>query len=142
VPRRFATLVLIEPPVAWLLPDDPEVQRVVALAQGYLRGDPSARRGFLSMAGLPHDHPETARLERASGKLRDPHEASLRLDALREARVPTAVVSGEHMIGIERQCDALAAQLDAQRWRLSGAGHAVQRHPQFNQRLLDFLAPR
>jgi hypothetical protein len=75
-PERFASLVLIEPPVAWLLPQDPDVQRVVALARGYLRGDPSARLGFLSMAALPVDHPETARIERSARKLRDPSEAA------------------------------------------------------------------
>lgn len=139
-PRRFASLVLIEPPVAWLLPDDPEVQRLVALAQSYLRGDPAARTHFLNMAALPLDHPETARIERAASKLRSPHEASAQLHDLRLARVPTVVVSGEHLTGIERQCDALAAELGAQRWRLQGAGHAVQRHPDFNPRLLAFLA--
>ena len=122
-----------------MLPDDPEVQHARALARGYLRGDPSAREGFLNMAGLPLDHPETARIERAAKKLRDPSEATPALDALRKAQVPSLVVSGEHMPGIERQCDALATQLDAKRWRLQGAGHAVQRHPEFNEKLRAFL---
>jgi pimeloyl-ACP methyl ester carboxylesterase len=138
-PERFASLVLIEPPVAWLLPDDPEVQRLVELARGYLRGDLSTRLDFLSMAAMPPDHPETARIERSARKLRDPSEAAPRLDALRPSHVPKVVVSGEHLIGIERQCDALAAELDAQRWRLRGAGHAVQRHPDFNPRLRELL---
>ena len=138
-PERFASLVLIEPPVAWLLPDDPDVQRLVALARGYLRGDPSARSAFLTMAALPLDHPETARIEGWARKLRDPSEAAPQLDALRQSHVPAAIVSGQHEPGIERQCDALAASLGAQRWRLPGAGHAVQRHPDFNPRVLEFV---
>jgi pimeloyl-ACP methyl ester carboxylesterase len=130
-PDRFASLVLIEPPVAWLLPEDPEVQRVAALARAFLRGDPAARSAFLTLAALPLDHPETARIERSICKLRDPHEAAPQLDALSQARVPGTIVSG--------QCDALAARLGAQRWRIPGAGHAVQRHRDFNPHLREFL---
>ena len=110
-----------------------------AVAAVHAKGDPSAREGFLKMAALPLDHPETARIERAARKLRDPGEATPELEALSKQQVPTVVVSGEHMPGIERQCDALAEQLGAVRWRLKGAGHAVQRHPEFNGRLLEFL---
>jgi pimeloyl-ACP methyl ester carboxylesterase len=140
-PERFASLVLIEPPVAWLLPDDPEVQRLVALARGDLHGDPSARSAFLAIAASPLDHPETKYIERSASKLRDPSEAAPRLDELCRADVPAAIISGQHEPGIERQCDALAARLGAQRWRLPNAGHAVQRHPDFNSRLLAFLEP-
>jgi pimeloyl-ACP methyl ester carboxylesterase len=139
-PRRFASLVLIEPPVAGLLPDDPEVQRLAALARAYIQGDASARVAFLKLASLPLDHPETARIEQNASKLRDPTEAAPSLEALREAAVPVAIVSGLHEPGIERQCDELAARIGAQRWRLQGAGHAVQRHADFNPRLLDFLS--
>lgn len=139
-PRRFASLVLIEPPVAWLLPDDPDVQRVVALARSYIAGDAGARSAFFKLASLPPDHPETARIERSARKLRDPSEAAPRLDALRAAQAPAVIVSGEHEPAIERQCDALAACLGAQRWRWRGEGHAVQRHPEFNPRLLEWFA--
>ena len=67
-------------------------------------------------------------------------EAAPALDALRDARVPVAIVSGLHQPGIETMCDALAESLGAERWRLAGKGHAVQRHPDFNARLRDFIA--
>jgi hypothetical protein len=55
------------------------------------------------------------------------------------ARIPALVVSGVHHDALERLCDTVAAQLGAQRARLPGAGHAVQRAPGFNSVLEKFL---
>jgi pimeloyl-ACP methyl ester carboxylesterase len=138
-PERFRSLVVIEPPF-WIASHDPEVQQLAALSRAFMQGAPEARNAFLALAGLPTDHPETARIELGARKLRDPSEARPDLEALRSAQVPTAVVSGEHARGIEIVCDALGEALDAQRWRLSGAGHAVQRSPAFNGQLRELVA--
>jgi pimeloyl-ACP methyl ester carboxylesterase len=139
-PERFASLTLIEPPLSSVAADDPEVQQLVTLARAFVRGAPEARAAFLAIAALPLDHPQTARIERAARGLRDPSEAAPALAQLRDSRLPIAVVSGVHYRGIETMCDALSAELAAQRWRLPGAGHAVQRVPEFNVRLRELIA--
>jgi pimeloyl-ACP methyl ester carboxylesterase len=137
-PQRFRSLIVIEPPL-WIASHDPDVQQLAALSRAFLQGAPEARSAFLALAGLPTDHPETTRIELAAHRFRDPSEARPDLEALRRARVPTAVVSGMHARGIEIVCDALGEALDARRWRLSGAGHAVQRNPAFNAQLRELV---
>ena len=61
------------------------------------------------------------------------------LAAIAAAGVPSLVLSGEHDPALEAACDAVAEQLGAQRDRLPGAEHAVQRAPEFNRRLERFL---
>jgi hypothetical protein len=133
-------LVLIEPPVPGVAQDDPDVQQLRTLARAFLAGAPEARAAFLAIAGLPEQHAQTARTERLAMGGRDPGEATLSFERLRAARVPVAVVSGMHNRAIETVCDALADALDAQRWKLAGAGHAAQRHADFNVRLREFIA--
>jgi pimeloyl-ACP methyl ester carboxylesterase len=139
-PERFASLSLIEAPLWSSEHDHPDVQRVAALARAFASGDPAASQAFLALAGLPQGHAETARVQRAAHCFRDPGEARPPLQRLREARLPVWIVSGNHDPGIERVCDAVAAVTGAQRCRLSGAGHAVQRHAAFNERLRAFVA--
>ena len=91
---------------------------------------------------MPLDHEQTARTERIARGLRDPGEAAPALAQLREAGLPIAVVSGAHNTAIERLCDALAAELCAERWVLAGAGHAVQRTREFNPKLLAWIEQR
>jgi len=66
-------------------------------------------------------------------------EADPDLAAIAAAGVPSLVLSGDHDPALEEVCDTLADRLAAQRDRLPGAGHAVQRTPQFNGRLERFL---
>lgn len=61
------------------------------------------------------------------------------LARLRRAGLPVVIVSGAHNGAIERMCDALARELEAERWVLPGAGHAVQRTAAFDERLRAFL---
>jgi pimeloyl-ACP methyl ester carboxylesterase len=139
-PERFASLILIEPPLFSIAAEDPDVRRVVELSRAFSSSVAGARDEFLALAALPKEHAETARIERLARGMRDPLEAAPVLDALRDSRVPVAIVSGLHERGIEKVCDALAESLGAQRWRLAGKGHAVQRHPDFNSRLGAFIA--
>jgi len=120
-PAHVRSLTLIEPPL-FMLPEDPDVahlQRLgdAALSEG-LDADPAVLREFLRLAGA----------------------SALDDGPLPEARVPALVASGGHHAGLERICDALARELDAQRLVAPGAGHFVARAPSFGEQLERFLA--
>jgi pimeloyl-ACP methyl ester carboxylesterase len=138
-PERFASLVVIEAPLRLGSADDLELQQLNALARAFARGAPDAREAFLALAGLPIDHPQTARTERLARNFRDPTEATPDFERVRRAGLPVAIASGAHNGAIERSCDALGRELEAERWVLPGAGHAVQRTAAFDERLRAFL---
>jgi len=74
-----------------------------------------------------------------AGHVRPASEAEPALAAVATAGVPSLVLSGGHDPALEAACDSVAERLGAQRDRLAGAGHAVQRAPEFNRRLERFL---
>ena len=147
-PVRVRSLTLIEPPLFFLLPDDPEIVRLEQMGNAVLTDgldtDPATLREFLRMAGSPDIDegplPEqvASAVRRAQGK-RLPGEARPALDVIRDAGVPALVASGDHHAGIERICDALADALDAERVIASGAGHFVPAAPGFAGQLEKFL---
>lgn len=147
-PDRVRSLTLIEPPLYYLVPGDPEVARLEAMGnEVLLRGldaDPATLRAFLRLAGAPEVDdgalPEGVAdgVRRAHGG-RLPGEARPDLQALRDAGIPALVASGDHSPGIERICDALAAALGAERLVAPGAGHFVAAAPGFAARLEAFL---
>jgi pimeloyl-ACP methyl ester carboxylesterase len=147
-PGRVRSLTLIEPPLFYLVPGDPEVARLERMGNAVLtRGldtDPATLREFLRLAGAPvvDDGPlpdeVAAGVRRAQGG-RLPSETRPELDVLRDARIPSLVVSGDHAAGLERICDALATSLDAERLVAPGAGHFVADAPGFGKRLEQFL---
>jgi len=147
-PAQVRSLTLIEPPLFYLVPDDPELRRFQrmgdeCLANG-LDTDPATLREFLRIAGspVPDDGPlpenVVQAVRRAHGS-RSPSEARPRLDVLREAGIPTLVASGDHAAFLERTADALAVELHAQRLVAPGAGHFVAAAPGFAERLEQFL---
>ncbi|MEU5880209.1 alpha/beta fold hydrolase [Spirillospora sp. NPDC047279] len=146
-PGRVRSLTLIEPPLNYLAPDDPEVARLerigdAVLTQG-MDTDPADLREFLRVAGAPIGDgplPEAvlAGVQRAHGA-RPTSEARPRLDAIRAAGVPVLVASGDHTPALERICDALAEALDGERSVHPGAGHFVAAAPGFIDRLETFL---
>ncbi len=145
-PDSVRSLTLIEPPLAFLVPDDPDVARLehlgdVVLTHG-MDTDPAELREFLRLAGAPVDDgplpPEmVAGVRRAHGA-RLTSRARPRLDLIRRARVPVLVASGDHAAAHERICDALAAALDGERAVHPGAGHFVAAAPGFADRLDTF----
>lgn len=148
LPEKVRSLSLIEPPLFYLLPDDPELKRFQrigdeVLAEG-LQADPAKMREFLRVAGSPVPDsgplPENVvrAIRRAHGG-RSPSEARPALDLLREAEIPALVASGDHSSFLERAADALALELDAQRLVAPGAGHFVAAAPGFAERLERFL---
>jgi pimeloyl-ACP methyl ester carboxylesterase len=75
---------------------------------------------------------------RAQGS-RSPGEADPALDVLRDAGLPTLVVSGDHTPAVERMCDAASDALDATRVVVPGASHFVTSAPGFVDLLEPFL---
>ncbi len=146
LPHRVRSLTLIEVPLWSAAADDESVRRLAALADRFAAStdDAEAEREFLALAGLDREmlageDDEVRQAVELARKLRSPREAKLRFDAITEASIPTLVVSGDHHVALERLCDAVAARLGAQRARLRGTGHAVQRAPGFNTTLEKFL---
>jgi len=148
MPARVRSLTLIEPPLYHLVPDDVEVARLELMGNAVLTHgldtDPATLREFLRLAGAPEvsDGPlpeEVAHGVRRAHGSRLPGEARPALEVLRDAGVPSLVVSGDHTTALERICDALATALDAERMVVPGAGHFVAAAPGFADRLEQFL---
>ncbi|MFC0842165.1 alpha/beta fold hydrolase [Streptomyces noboritoensis] len=146
-PGSVRSLTLIEPPLNYLVPDDPEVARLERIGDAVLTygmdTDPGELREFLRIAGAPVGDgplPEgvVAGVRRAHGA-RPTSQARPRLDAIRDAGVPVLVASGDHAPALERICDALAEALGGRRGVHPGAGHFVAAAPGFVGRLEVFL---
>ncbi|WP_067471074.1 alpha/beta fold hydrolase [Nocardia amamiensis] len=145
-PWTVRSLTLIEPPLYFLAPDDPEVARLEMLGNTVLTdgldADPAILREFLTLAGAPDT--EGIRLSdraiRRAWGARLPGQARPNLTAVRAAGIPALVASGGHSPGLERICDLLADALGAQRLIAPGAGHFVPAAPDFADRLEDFLS--
>ncbi len=147
-PAQVRSLTLIEPPLYYLVPGDPEAARLERMGNAVLThgldADPATLREFLRLAGAPEvdDRPlpdEVAAAVRRAHGGRLPGEARPELNVLRDAGIPSLVVSGDHAAGLERICDALATALDAERLVAPGAGHFVAEAPGFGKRLEQFL---
>jgi pimeloyl-ACP methyl ester carboxylesterase len=145
-PAQVRSLTLIEPAL-WFLADDPAVARLKRMGDAVLthgmETDAATLREFLQLAGAPVDEgppsKEVARGVRRAHGSRLPGEAKPALEILRDSHVPSLVASGGHEIGLERNCDALASALRAQRLVAPGAGHFVAAAPGFADRLEQFL---
>ena len=93
----------------------------------------------LTLIGLPLLASVPAAGAPDTAHVRPAEEAEPDLAAVAAARVPSLVLSGDHDPILEAASDAVAERLGAQRDRLPGAEHAVQRAPGFNRRLERFL---
>jgi len=146
---RVRSLAVIEPPCTRVALRNPAV---AAFARGgadlWERGprhEPEAfLRAFLRAVGSDFDPPSPLPpdLEQGARALiaeRGPWEAEIPLDALAAAPFPKLVVSGGHHAAFDAVCDVLVERLDAERSVLTGYGHTVQRHPDFNRLLADFV---
>lgn len=147
-PEQVRSLTLIEPPLYYLVPDDPEVEHLKRLGAAVLGdgmdADPLMLREFLRLAGAPNvdDGPlpeDVARGVRRAHGGRLPEEAEPPLEVLREAGIPSLIASGDHAPALERICDALAAELRGVRVISPGAGHFVAAAPGFSDQLERFL---
>jgi len=148
-PELVRSLTVIEPPATRVALGNPEVaafaaqgEEIYASAAG---DDPDVfLRRFLAAVGsaLEPPTPLPPELEQGARALmveRGPWEADIPLDALGVAAFPKLVVSGHHHPAFDGICDVLEERLAAERVVLEGYGHTVQRHPDFNDRLVDFV---
>jgi pimeloyl-ACP methyl ester carboxylesterase len=147
-PERIRSLTLIEPPLFYLVRNDPAVERLERMANAVmtdgLQAEPQLLREFLALAGAP-DVPDGPLPGKLAHSIQRAHHGALPggaqppLQTLRDAEVPSLVASGGHSEGLERICDALARELHAERVLLAGAGHFVQSAPGFAERLMRHL---
>ena len=148
-PDALRSLTVIEPPSTRVAAGVPAVD---AFAREGMELYASARtvepdgylRRFLAAVGSEYDPPSPLppELERGARTLaveRGPWEADIPLAALAKTSFPKLVVSGAHLEAYDVICDVLERQLRAERVVLPGYGHAVQRHPAFNDVLADFV---
>lgn len=148
-PKTVRSLTIIEPPATAVAAGNQAVDEWAG-ALGRLFADPgedSAEllRRFFDLEGVhaPVPEPLPEPLERGARALagaRPPTEADLPLAALADAGFPCLVVSGGHHQGYEAVCDVIAAETNAQRAVIPGAGHLVPDTGEaFNRRLEEFL---
>jgi pimeloyl-ACP methyl ester carboxylesterase len=148
-PEALRSLTVIEPPATRVALDVPAA-REFAEGGAWLwangpRDDPEAfLRMFLKAVGSSYDPPSPLppELERNARLLmneRGPWEAEIPLDTLASTEFPKLVVSGAHHPAFDAICDRLERELSAERRVFPGYGHTVQRHPDFNNALADFV---
>ncbi len=145
-PARIRSLTLLEPAIHPL--DDPDTRQWKNIAEACLADgletDPAVLRQFLRIAGSPltDEGPlpkHVARAVQRAHRTRSPYEARPALHRLREAGIPALVASGGHAHVIERNAEAVADQLGAERIVCPGAGHFVSAAPGFAVELERFL---
>jgi pimeloyl-ACP methyl ester carboxylesterase len=148
-PAAVRSLAVIEPPATRVAAGNPAVDAFAAAGEAlYAAGagdDPETfLRRFLPAVGSSLDPPSPLppELEQGARALqveRGPWEAEIPLDVFAAAPFPKLVFSGNHSLAFDGICDVLQERLPAQRVVLEGFGHTVQRHPDFNDRLADFV---
>ena len=145
----LGSLTVIEPPATRVALDRPAAAAFAEDGRRWWeegpRDDPEAfLRGFLQTVGSSLDPPSPLPPELAQGARtliveRGPWEAEIPLSVLAAAPYPKLVVSGAHYAAFDAICDELERRLPAERVVLPGYGHTVQRHPDFNDALTDFV---
>jgi pimeloyl-ACP methyl ester carboxylesterase len=141
----LASLTAIEPPAFAIARGDPAVERWLDVARRFPRDSVRAHlAAFLAHVGarFPLPDPLPPDLQQGAEAFyseRRPDEAVIPLEPL---PYPVLVVTGDHEPAFEAVADVLCARLGAERLVVRGAGHAVQRAPEFNGALEAFIARR
>ena len=148
-PDAVASLTVVEPPATRVAAGNPVVDAFAAGAAELWahgpKGDPEAFLEMFLVAVGSDFHPPSPlppELEQGARTLireRPPSEADIPVDRLAAAPFPKLVVSGAHHPAFDAICDVLERELHAERVVLRGNGHSVQRHPDFNEHLADFV---
>jgi pimeloyl-ACP methyl ester carboxylesterase len=146
--ERVRSLAVIEPPAFGVARGQPAVEATVTEMSALWDSPPAGAgeflRRFAAAFGEHGQVPPEVPPEREQGVYalvaeRRPWEARIPLSALRRARFPKLVFSGDHHPAFEAVSDALERGLGAERAVLSAAGHAVHHAPGFNERYAEFL---
>jgi pimeloyl-ACP methyl ester carboxylesterase len=139
----LASLTVVEPPAFGVARGQPAVERWLEVAARLPRDSVRAHlEAFLPHVGarFPLPDPLPADLRQGAEAFyseRRPDEAAIPLEPL---PYPVLVVTGDHEPAFEAVADVLCERLGAERVVLRGAGHAVQRVPEFNAALEAFIA--
>lgn len=146
--EQVRSLVVSEPPAFGVATEDPSVADLVGdLRRLFEPGmsDPAEHlRRFVALVGVELDipeplPPEMERMVRAAMAERPPWEAQIPFAALREAGIPTLVVSGGHLRAFDVVADVVADRLGARRAVVAGRGHGIPSAPGYNETLTAFL---
>jgi pimeloyl-ACP methyl ester carboxylesterase len=148
-PEALASLTVVEPPATRVAAGNPAADAFAAGAEElWEHGPTDDPEAFLNMflvavgsdfhppSPLP---PELEQGARMLARERLTSEADIPVEELAAAPFPKLVVSGGHHPAFDAICDALERDLGAERAVLRGNGHSVQRHPEFNAVLADFV---
>jgi pimeloyl-ACP methyl ester carboxylesterase len=145
-PEAVHSLVLAEPPVFSIAPENPDVALLRTDVERVFAREGSDREfleSFLRAVGTPLDElgPEMlsdlTRIVPALRSSRPPWEARVPAEPLAQAPFPILVISGNHHPAFTAMSDALARDLGAERHVVEGAGHEMQMvTEQFNAVLL------
>jgi pimeloyl-ACP methyl ester carboxylesterase len=142
---RLSSLTVIEPPAFGVARGDPAVERWLEVAAALPRESVRAHlEAFLPHVGAPFPLPDPLPPDLQQGaesfySERRPDEAEIPLETRPS---PVLVVTGANEPASEAAADVLCARLGAERLVLRGSGHAVQRAPEFNTALEEFIARR
>lgn len=145
---ELASLAVLEPPCLDIARGDPGVEAFILGARALWENGPddpeTFLRAFLRAVGSEYEPPSPLPPALLQGTRmlmveRPPWEAAIPVLELRGLFFPKLVVSGGHLPAFETVCDVLRRELGAERAVVPGAGHAIQRAPGFNERLLAFL---
>lgn len=160
VPERVLSLTVIEPPTFSLIPDDPDVARLVTRLRAVFaqEGEPAdVYADFVAAFGYPRPTrvpPHLAAAVRASACERGPWEAVIPVGELRRGGFPKLVVTGDWQalpeparavggVVFNRVADALAEAIAAEHLTVEGAGHFPHQSSEtVNSRLRTFGAAR
>lgn len=148
-PEPLRSLTVVEPPATRVARGNAAADRferdgIEFWAHGPTHDPEAFLRGFLKVVGSTLEPPSPlppglAQAAHALVNERGPWEAEIPLDVLASAPFPKLVVSGGHHAAFDAICDALERALEAERVVLTGVGHTVPRHPEFNGILTDFV---
>jgi pimeloyl-ACP methyl ester carboxylesterase len=148
-PEALASLTVVEPPATRVAAGNAAADAFAAGAEELWEhgptDDPEAFLNMFLVAVGSDFHPPSPlppELEQGARTLvreRLPSEADIPVEELAAAPFPKLVVSGGHHPALDAICDALERDLGAERVVLRGNGHSVQRHPEFNAVLADFV---
>ena len=148
-PDGLGSLTVVEPPATRVAAGNPAVDDSAAGGAALYASARTSAPGvflpqFLDAVGSGFDLPSplTPELEQGARALaveRGPWEAEIPLATLADTAFPKLIVSGAHHDAFDAICDVLERDLYAERVVLPGFGHVVQRHPDFNAVLTDFI---
>jgi pimeloyl-ACP methyl ester carboxylesterase len=147
-PARLRSLTLIEPPLYYLVPDDPEVARLERMGNAVLthglEADAAALRKFLRLAGAPEVDAgplpdEVARGVRRAHGGRLPGEARLALGLIATRASPRWWPRAVTLPSWSGSATRSPQSSMLNGWSRPGAGHFVAAAPGFVNRPHEFL---